>query len=116
MNRVSGNSVKYHGVSTKIKDHQLIAASQFPRVFGDEMLGLALGLESKCRLDRWCSHCLVKYGPQVLLDGPLAPRPGLRDAQRKRAKLDTGCFALAEDALNDLITSRWFDVSACNTH
>lgn len=107
---------KYHGVSTKIKDHQLIAASQFPRVFGDEMLSLALGLKSKCRLDRWGSYCLVKYGAQVLLDGPLAPRPGLRDAQRKRAKLDTGCFALAEDALNDLITSRWFDVSACNTH
>lgn len=79
------------------------------------MLSLALGLESKCCLDRWCSYCLVKYGAQVLLDGPFAPRPSLRDAQRKRAKLNAGYFALAEDPLNDLVASRWFDVSARNT-
>lgn len=37
-------------MSTKVKDHQLVAAAQLPRVFGDEVLSLALGLEGKCNL------------------------------------------------------------------
>lgn len=37
-------------MSTEVKDHQLVAATQLPRVFGDKMLRLALGLEGKCDL------------------------------------------------------------------
>lgn len=101
-----GSSNKYHRVSTKIKDYQLIAVAQFSRVLQDEMLSLALCLEGKCCLDTLISDCIVKYGAEVLLDCILAPRPSLGDAQSKRAKLDIGFFALADDALNDLIASR----------
>lgn len=103
--------MKYHGVSTKVEDHHLIAVSQFPRVFGDEMLSLALGLEGKHRLDTFCRHRLIEYGAQVLLDECLTPRPRLRDAQSKRAKLDTSRFAFAEDALDDLVASRHIRIS-----
>lgn len=70
------------------------------------MLSLALGLEGKQRLDALCSYCPVEYGAKILLDGGLTDRPCLRDAQSKRAKLDTSRFALAEDALDDLVAFR----------
>lgn len=80
---------KYHGMSTKVEDHQLIAVSQSSGIFGDEMLSLSLSLEGKCGLDMClgacCSHCSIEYWTEIVLNGFLAPRPRLGDAQGQGA-------------------------------
>lgn len=72
-------------MSAKVEDHQLIVVFQSPEVFGDEMLSLGLSLKGERCLDAclgsFCSHRAIEYGTEVLLDGRLAPRPCLWDAQ-----------------------------------